>query len=222
YATTAILAALQARERTGRGQLIDVPLYDSQVAWLANQNMNFLVGGAVPARMGTAHPNLVPYQAFPTSDGNLILAVGNDRQFMACAECVGESELARDDKFATNDARIENRDALVDILRKCLQRQTTAHWLEVFAEAGIPAGPINDIGEVLTNDYATERQLVRFLENAAGDSVPTVSNPVLFADTPVEYASAPPLLGEHTDEVLREWLGYSADKLAELRKDSAI
>jgi crotonobetainyl-CoA:carnitine CoA-transferase CaiB-like acyl-CoA transferase len=222
YATTAILAALQARERTGRGQLIDVPLYDSQVAWLANQNMNFLVGGAVPARMGTAHPNLVPYQAFPTSDGNLILAVGNDRQFMACAECVGESELARNDKFATNDARIENRDALVDILRKCLQRHTTAHWLEVFAEAGIPAGPINDIGEVLTNDYATERQLVRFLENAAGDSVPTVSNPVLFADTPVEYASAPPLLGEHTDEVLREWLGYSADKLAELRKDSAI
>lgn len=222
YAATAILAALQAREKTGRGQLIDVPLYDSQVAWLANQNMNFLVGGAVPRRMGTAHPNLVPYQAFPTSDGSLILAVGNDRQFAACAECVGQGELARNDKFATNDARIENRATLIDILRKCLQRQTTAYWLEIFAESGIPAGPINDIGEVLTNDYATERQLVRFLENGAGDSVPTVSNPVSFADTPVEYASAPPLLGEHTDEVLREWLGYSADKLAKLREDSAI
>ena len=222
YATTAILAALQARERTGRGQLIDVPLYDSQVAWLANQNMNFLVGGAVPQRMGTAHPNLVPYQAFQTSDGNLILAVGNDRQFAACAECVGQAELARNDKFATNDARIENRAALIDILRKCLLRHTTAHWLEVFAEAGIPAGPINDVGEVLTNEYAAERKLVRYLENAAGDSVPTVSNPVSFADTPVDYASAPPLLGEHTDEVLLEWLGYSPDKLAELRKDSAI
>jgi crotonobetainyl-CoA:carnitine CoA-transferase CaiB-like acyl-CoA transferase len=222
YATTAILAALQARARTGRGQLIDVPLYDSQVAWLANQNMNFLVGGAVPGRMGTAHPNLVPYQAFPTSDGNLMLAVGNDRQFVACAKCVGEVELASNDKFATNDARIENRAALIDILSKSLQRNTTAYWLEVFAEASIPAGPINDIGEVLTNDYATERQLVRFFENAAGDSVPTVSNPVSFEDTPVEYASAPPLLGEHTDEVLREWLGYPPDKLAELRKDSAI
>jgi formyl-CoA transferase len=222
YATTAILAALHARERTGRGQLIDVPLYDSQVAWLANQNMNFLVGGAVPGRMGTAHPNLVPYQAFPTSDGNLILAVGNDRQFAACAECVGLGELARNDKFATNDARIKNRSALIDILRERLQRHTTAHWLALFAEAAIPAGPINDVGEVLTNDYATERQLVRYLENAAGDSVPTVANPVSFADTPVEYVSAPPLLGEHTDEVLRDWLGYSADKLAELRKDFAI
>lgn len=222
YATTAILAALHAREQTGRGQHIDVPLYDSQIAWLANQSMNFLVGGAIPGRMGTAHPNLVPYQAFATSDGNLMLAVGNDRQFATCAECLGRAELAKDDKFATNKARIGNRLELIDIFRDCLQQHTTAHWLDVFAQAGIPAGPINDVGEVLTNEYARERQLVRHLENAAGDSVPTVSNPVSFAGTPVTYVSAPPLLGEHTDEVLSEWLGYSADKLAELRKDSAI
>ena len=222
YAATAILAALHAREQTGRGQHIDVPLYDSQVAWLANQSMNFLVGGAVPNRMGTAHPNLVPYQAFPTSDGNLMLAVGNDRQFTACAECLGHGELAEDHKFATNKARISNRAELIGICRNSLQQHTTAHWLGVFAQAGIPAGPINDVGEVLTNEYAHERQLVRHLENAVGNSVPTVSNPVSFADTPVTYAAAPPVLGEHTDEVLSEWLGYSADKLAELRKNSAI
>ena len=222
YATTAILAALHAREQTGRGQHIDVPLYDSQVAWLANQSMNFLVGGTVPGRMGTAHPNLVPYQAFPTRDGNLMLAVGNDRQFAACAACLGKSELAQEDRFATNKARIRNRGELIVIFRKCLQQHTTAHWLDVFAQAGIPSGPINDIGEVLTNEYAHERQLVRHLENAAGDSVPTVANPVSFAATPVSYVSAPPLLGEHTDEVLSEWLGYSADRLAEMRKDSAI
>ena len=222
YATTAILAALHAREETGHGQRIDVPLYDSQIAWLANQSMNFLVGGTVPGRLGTAHPNLVPYQGFPTSDGNLMLAVGNDRQFAACAKCLGRGEMARDDRFATNKARIRNRGALVDIFRDCLQQHTTAHWLDMFAQAGIPAGPINDVGEVLTNEYAGERQLVRYLENGAGNSVPTVSNPVSFADTPVTYGSAPPLLGEHTDEVLIEWLGYSADRLAELRKDSAI
>ena len=222
YATTAILAALHAREKTGRGQHIDVPLYDSQVAWLANQSMNFLVSGAVPNRMGTAHPNLVPYQAFPTSDGNLMLAVGNDRQFAACVECLGRGELAQDDRYATNKARISNRVPLIDIFRNCLQQHTTGHWLGVFAQAGIPAGPINDVGEVLTNEYARERQLVRHLENTAGDSVPTISNPVSFADTPVTYVAAPPRLGEHTDEVLSEWLGYSEHKLAELRKDSAI
>jgi len=130
--------------------------------------------------------------------------------------------LADDDKFATNKARISNRLELIEIFCNHLRQQTTVHWLSVFAKAGIPAGPINDVGEVLTNDYARERQLVRHLENAAGDSVPTVSNPVSFTGTPVTYESAPPLLGEHTDEVLSEWLGYSADKLAELRKDSAI
>jgi crotonobetainyl-CoA:carnitine CoA-transferase CaiB-like acyl-CoA transferase len=135
---------------------------------------------------------------------------------------LGHGELAEDDKFATNKARISNRAELTGIFRNCLQQHTTAHWLGVFAQAGIPAGPINDVGEVLTNEYAHERQLVRHLKNAVGNSVPTVSNPVSFADTPVTYAAAPPVLGEHTDEVLSEWLGYSADKLAELRKNSAI
>ena len=222
YASTAVLAALHARQTTGEGQYIDVPLYDSQVAWLANQNMNFLVGGKAPARMGTAHPNLVPYQAFSTADGNLMLAVGNDRQFADCAECIGEPELARDPRFARNSDRVANRDALVVLLQNALATKPTGHWLEQLEQRSVPAGPINDIGEVLGNEYARERQLVRHVENSAGESVPTVANPVNFSATPVQYSKAPPRLGEHTDEVLREWLGYSDQSIAELRKSSVI
>ena len=222
YATTAVLAALTARATTGRGQRIDVPLYDSQVAWLANQNMNYLVGGEVPRRMGTAHPNLVPYQAFATSDGNLMLAVGNNRQFRKCMEIMGKPDLGADALYANNAERIENRTELIALLQEELRTNTTAFWLEAFAAGDVPAGPINDIGEVLSNAHARERELVRHMRNGAGDTVPTVSNPVAFEETPVHYERAPPLLGEHTDEVLREWLGYSANRIAALRNDAAI
>ena len=222
YATTAVLAALTARATTGRGQRIDVPLYDSQVAWLANQNLNYLVGGEVPRRMGTAHPNLVPYQAFATSDGNLMLAVGNNRQFRNCMEIIGKPDLGADALYANNAARIENRTELIALLQEVLRTNTTAFWLEAFAAGDVPAGPINDIGEVLSNAHARERELVRHMRNGAGATVPTVSNPVAFEETPVHYERAPPLLGEHTDEVLREWLGYSANRIAALRNDAAI
>ncbi len=222
YATTAVLAALNARERTGQGQWIDVPLFDSQVAWLANQNLNYLVGGSVPQRMGTAHPNLVPYQAFATRDGSLMLAVGNDRQFTDCMKCLDLHALAADEKFARNAARLANREELVAQMQDRLGSNTTGHWLAVFSAVGIPAGPINDIGEVLDSDHARERQLVRYLENAAGDDVPIVANPVALENTPVRYERAPPMLGEHTEEVLREWLGYSADQISELQDNSVI
>jgi crotonobetainyl-CoA:carnitine CoA-transferase CaiB-like acyl-CoA transferase len=222
YAASAVLAALHARERTGHGQRIDVPLYDSQVAWLANQNMNFLVGGNVPRRMGTAHPNLVPYQAFATSDGHIMIAVGNDRQFARCMEALGRAELAGDADYASNAARIARRNELISLMAAIVRRRSTADWLETLAAHGVPAGPINDVGEVLSNAYAVEKQLVRKLENAAGDAVPSVANPVAFAATPVAYERAPPLLGEHTDEVLREWLGYSDERIAALRQESAI
>ncbi len=222
YAATAILAALQARETSGEGQHIDVPLYDSQVAWLANQSMNFLVGDTVPGRMGTAHPNLVPYQAFRTRDGALMLAVGNDRQFAECMGCLGFAELADDADFSTNAARIENRGVLVEKIQARLRTDTTSSWLSRLGERGVPAGPINDLREVLTNAHAQERNLVHYLTNGAGDAVPTVSNPVSFAATPVSYRLAPPLLGEHTEEVLRDWLGYSATMIDTLREDAAI
>ncbi len=222
YAANAILAALHARERSGKGQRIDVPLYDSQVAWLANQNLNFLLGGVAPGRMGTAHPNLVPYQAFETRDGNLMLAVGNNRQFAECMACIGRPELADDERFAANAARIENRDELVAIIGERLRQETTAHWLEQLSHHRVPAGPINDIAEVLGNDFARERRLVRSIRNGAGDDVPLVSNPVDFGATPAVYERAPPLLGEHTGEVLREWLGYSDEAIEALRNEAAI
>ena len=222
YAVSAILAALHVRHATGRGQHIDVPLYDSQVAWLANQAMNFLVGHEVPVRLGTAHPNLVPYQAFASSDGNLMLAVGNDPQFRRCMECIGCAELGTDERFATNDARIANRAELVAIIADRLKREPTAHWLGEFGHHGIPSGPINDIGQVLSDEFASERGLVRRAPNAAGDTVPLVANPVRFSETPVTRDRAPPLLGEHTDEVLGEWLGYSAEQIGALRKSAAI
>jgi crotonobetainyl-CoA:carnitine CoA-transferase CaiB-like acyl-CoA transferase len=222
YAASAILAALVARERSGRGQRIDVPLYDSQVAWLANQAMNYLVGGEVPGRLGTAHPNLVPYQAFATRDGDLMLAVGNDRQFRACMECVGLEALGRDERFASNDARVKNRQELIGILGTRLEQESTEYWFDAFSRYDVPAGPINDIGEVLSGSFAQERGLVRSVENASGDAVPLVRNPVAFEKTPVAYDRAPPLLGEHTGEVLAEWLGYSPQQIDALRREAAI
>jgi len=222
YASTAVLAALNAREQTGLGQAIDIPLYDSQVAWLANQAMNYLVSGKVPGRLGTAHPNLVPYQAFSTADGNLMLAVGNDRQFADCVACLGLPELAREPRFARNSDRVEHREDLIERMQGTLLRQGTAEWLRAFKAKGIPAGPINDIGEVLGNAHARERELVRTIDNSNDEPVPTVANPVDFSATPVRYERAPPLLGEHTDEVLREWLSYPDELIAELRGSEAI
>ena len=222
YATSAVLAALLARGESGKGQHIDVPLYDSQVAWLANQNMNFLIGGEVPKRMGTAHPNVVPYQTFATADGNFVLAVGNDRQFRAACEVLGRTDLAGDERFRSAAARVSNREELVPILQSLLLDRTTKEWLPLFAAAAVPAGPVNDIAEVLGNAHANERELVRSMVNGAGTSIPTVSNPVAFAETPVEYKKAPPLLGEHTEEVLKEWLGYSQTRIADLRRNSII
>jgi crotonobetainyl-CoA:carnitine CoA-transferase CaiB-like acyl-CoA transferase len=222
YASAAILAALNARENSGQGQHIDIPLYDSQVAWLANQNMNFLVGGKSPGRMGTAHPNLVPYQAFQTLDSDLMLAVGNDRQFSACCKALGLNTLAEDPRFNTMARRIDSRDALIPLLSSTFLLRTTGDWLERLLSEGVPAGAINDIGEVLTNDYAREKGLVREIRNGHDVPVPLVSNPVQFSATPVSYERAPPLLGEHTDEVLRERLGYSDAEIASLRKDEVI
>jgi crotonobetainyl-CoA:carnitine CoA-transferase CaiB-like acyl-CoA transferase len=222
YASTAILAALNARRSTGAGQHIDVPLYDSQVAWLANQNMNFLLGGKAPGRMGTAHPNLVPYQSFQTSDGDLMLAVGNDRQFQTVCAVADLPELATDDRYSTMKNRIANRSTLIPVLAARFLQKTSLEWLELLRSGGVPVGPINDIAEVLSNEHAAERHLVRHIANGDGDDVPTVSNPVSFSDTPVQYEYAPPLLGEHTDEVLREWLSYSDAQINSLRKSHAI
>jgi crotonobetainyl-CoA:carnitine CoA-transferase CaiB-like acyl-CoA transferase len=222
YAATAILAALNERAHTGLGQTIEVPLLDSQVAWLANQNMNFIIGGDVPGRMGTAHPNIVPYQAFPTADGHIMIAVGNDRQFAACMRCCGLPELADDPRFLGNQDRLENREALVDLMSRALARRDSADWLRELADAGVPCSPINDIGEIFSGSYARERELVRHIAHPYNSGLPTVANPVQFSASPVEYQLAPPLLGEHTSAVLIDWLGYSDAVIDQLKRAGTI
>ena len=222
YATTAILAALVARDRSGVGQHIDVPLYDSQVAWLANQNMNWLVGHENPGRLGTAHPNLVPYQAFATADGFLMLAVGNERQFRSTVVAMGLETLADDERFSRNAARVENRDALIGMLQNTMREKSTADWLEVFAGVGVPAGPINSVEDVFSEPYAAERALVQPVQHAVAGEVPTVANPVRFSSTPVGYRRAPPTLGEHTTDVLAEELGMNSDDIRKLAAAGAI
>ena len=222
YAVTAILAALVARGKNGQGQHIDVPLFDSQVAWLANQGMNYLVGGSVPRRYGTAHPSIVPYQSFETADDELMLAVGNDAQFERCVEVMGLASLAQDPRFESNAGRVENREQLIALMGRRLQDESAAFWLEQFRSHGVPAGPINDLAAVFSDSQVEEHQLVRFLDHPSGGQVPTIANPVSFSETRVEYRSAPPLLGQHTGEVLSKELAYSAEKIAALQAAGAI
>jgi len=222
YAVTAILAAMAARSRDGIGQHIDLALYDSQVAWLANQNMNHLIGSVVPTRHGNAHPNIVPYQDFETADGYLMLAVGNDRQFADCVRVLGCAALADDARFRTNSARVAHREELIALLAEKFLASSTAHWLATLSGSNIPAGPINNIAEVFAEPYAEERQLVRNLQHAEAGEIPTVANPVRFSATPVQYVFAPPSLGQHTNEILRHELGYTQDEVEALANAGAV
>jgi crotonobetainyl-CoA:carnitine CoA-transferase CaiB-like acyl-CoA transferase len=222
YATTAILAAIHSRNIDGNGQHIDIPLYDCQVAWLANQNMNYLIGGIVPERQGTAHPNIVPYQVFATANGHLMLAVGNEPQYKACVEALGCPMLATDPRYVSNAVRVENRESLVVALARRFLVHDTDHWLELLTASGVPVGPINNIRDIFSEPYANERELVRQLEHPLAGEVATVANPVRFSGTPVEYRHAPPLLGQHTAEILSNELNYSQEEIAALSRDGAI
>jgi crotonobetainyl-CoA:carnitine CoA-transferase CaiB-like acyl-CoA transferase len=222
YATTAVLAALAGRQQSGRGQHIDVPLFDSQVAWLANQNMNYLLTGSPPVRMGSAHPNIVPYQAFQTTDGYVMLAVGNDRQFADCCAALDCRDLATDPRYSSNAARVEHRGELIALLADRISGKSSEYWLRKFSSLNIPAGPINDLAEVFADPVVEERQIIKNLKHAIVGQVPTVANPVQFSATPVEYKLAPPVLGQHTAEVLKELLGYSDEDIANLYDSGAI
>lgn len=209
-ATIAILAALEQRHRSGRGQRIDIALFDVAVASLANQALNFLVGGTAPRRLGNAHPNIVPYQAFETADGHLILAVGNDAQFARFCRLADLASLAADPRYATNRERVAHRDTLVPLIAAALKRQTTADWLAMLDTAGIPAGPINTIAQAFAEPQALARGLAMNLSHPLGGTASGVRSPLRLADSPMDGATAPPLLGQHTDEVLETRLGLSA------------
>jgi crotonobetainyl-CoA:carnitine CoA-transferase CaiB-like acyl-CoA transferase len=217
YATVAVLAALTFREQSGEGQHIDLSLLDAQVAMLANQNMNYLVSGAAPQRLGNAHPNIVPYQTFATADGHLILAVGNDAQFRRFCELGGCPQLADDARFASNRARVAHRAALIPLLEPILRRRATREWVEALEAAGVPCGPINRLDQVFADPQVRHRGLRLDLPHPAAGSVPLVANPIRLSASPIECAAAPPLLGQHTNEILREWLGLSEAELARLR-----
>ncbi len=222
YATIALLAALAERERSGRGQYIDLALLDTQVAWLANQGMNYLVTGEPPGRLGNAHPNIVPYQTFATADGYVIVAVGNEAQFARLMALAGRPELAEDERFDSNDARVRNRDALIGILEPIFLTRSNQAWLEALEANEIACGPINTIDKVFADPQVEARGMRIDLAHPLAGTVPGIANPIKFSDTPIAYRHAPPLLGQHSEEVLREVLRLDDDAIATLRRDGVI
>jgi len=222
YATIAVQAALAERERSGRGQHVDLALLDVQIACLANQASNYLAGGVVPRRMGNAHPNIVPYQDFPTADGDMILAIGNDSQFAKFCTVAGHPEWSADARYATNPARVANRAALIPLLRQATVARTTHAWVEALEAAGVPCGPINRIDEVFADPHVRARGVRVTMEHGRAGTVDLVGNPIRMSATPVAYRRAPPALGEHTDEVLADWLGLSRDAAAALRASGVV
>jgi len=222
YGVSSVLAALFERQQSGRGQYIDLALLDSQVAWLANQNMNYLVGGQPPKRRGTAHPNIVPYQAFATADGYLMLAVGNDGQFERFCAAAGRPDLASDERYATNESRVAHRSELVPRVQELVRTKRTSEWLETLRQANVPCGPINDLAQVFAEPQVRHRRMRIDLPHPTAGTVPGVRNPALFSRTPLDYRRAPPELGADTEAVLAEKLGLGADEVAELRGIGAI
>ena len=208
YATIGVQAALMHRETSGEGQHIDMALLDTQVAMIANLNMNYLISGKVPGRMGNAHANIVPYQAFPSADGHVILAVGNDNQFRKFCQIAGRAELASDPRFATNADRVRNRDVLVPIITDVIRTRKTKEWTDALDAAQVPCGPINTLDQVFSDPQVVHRGMRIDLPHPLSGTVPQVRNPIVFSGTPLEYHDAPPLLGEHTASVLKERLAY--------------
>lgn len=222
YASTSILAALQARDRTGRGQHIDLALLDVGVACLANQAMNYLYSGQVPQRMGNSHPNTVPYQDFPTADGHMILAVGNDGQFTRFCHAVGAPERAADTRFMTNTARLANRVELVEWIRSITVGRSTAEWIALLEQHAVPCGPINTVKDVFADPQVQARGMRIAMEHPSAGEVPLVASPMRLSDTPVQYRTAPPQLGQHTQEVLQQQLGLSAQAIAALQEQGVL
>ncbi len=203
-AIIAILAALQARTLTGEGQHLDIALFDSQLGWLANVASNYLISGKLPKRRGNAHANIVPYQSFQASDGWFAIAVGNDRQFVRLCDLLGKPELAADEKFATNSARVQNREEIIALLADIFKTASVSEWLRELDEAEIPCGPINNFEQVFSMPQVEERRMLIKMNHPTIGELPLVGSPLKMSATPVEYRLPPPLMGEHTEEILRE------------------
>jgi len=222
YASVAICAALAHRERSGTGQHLDLALLDSQIALLAYQNTNYFATGVPPKRIGNLHPNIVPYQPFRASDGDVILACGNDNLYRKFCEAAGCSELARDPRFATNGKRVENRVELTRLLADIFRKRTKRQWLELLEAAGVPNGPVNDVAQVFEEPQVKAREVRIDLEHPVAGRLPSVASPMRFSGSPLEYDLAPPTLGQHTEEVLTRLLGKSEADVARLRAAGVV
>jgi crotonobetainyl-CoA:carnitine CoA-transferase CaiB-like acyl-CoA transferase len=222
YASIAICAALAHRAESGVGQHLDLALLDSQIALLAYQNTNYFATGKPPARIGNLHPNIVPYQPFRTRDGSVILACGNDNLYRKFCEAAGCPELAGDPRFATNGKRVENRAEMTRLLAEVFARRTTREWVELLERAGVPNGPINDIAQVFEEPQVRARGIRIELEHPVAGALPVVASPMRFSATPVEHRRAPPVVGQHTEEVLRGLLRLADEDIQRLRADGVI
>ncbi len=222
YSTIAILAALQHRNNTGEGQYIDMCLSDSAVALMANMNMNYLTSGVPPKRYGNAHPNLLPYQVFDTADDPIIIAIGNDGQFRRWCELAGAPELADDERFATNPSRIRNREALIERVIALMKEHPRAWWVEHLEKLGVPYGVVNNFAQVFEDPHIQARGMQFAMDHPAAGTVPMVRSPVNLKGSPPVYRRPPPMLGEHSESVLRDILGKSEEEIAALREAGVV
>jgi crotonobetainyl-CoA:carnitine CoA-transferase CaiB-like acyl-CoA transferase len=222
YGCIGILAALRHKERTGQGQQVDIGMLDTHVAWLANQGMNFLATGENPPRLGNQHPNIVPYQVFKTADGHIVLSIGNDPTFGKFCKNFGCEGLLEDPRFATNAARVQNRQLVTDTLAVSMQAQTTSWWIEKLESLQIGCGPINTLSQVFADPQVVARHNLVEMQHASGAKMTVIANPVRLSETPADYRLAPPVLGQHTDEVLGGWLGLDEAALAPFRAQKII
>lgn len=221
YTAIGILAAVQERNYSGEGQEIDISLFDSQVSALVNVASNFLNSGIIPTRLGNQHPNIVPYQVFPTMDQDMVVAVGNDKQFEKFAAALGLPELARDEKFRMNKNRVENRELLITIITQKMKTKPARHWRELLHEAGIPNGPINDMLSLFEDPQVMAREMVVEMAHPTAKKIKMVGSPLKLSRTPVEMRRHPPLYGEHTEDILMR-LGYTQEEIEEMRLNQQI
>ena len=224
YASNAILAALRHRDKTGEGQMIDVALLDTQIAWLVNEATNYFLSGEIPLRRGNAHPNIVPYQVFPTLDGYFILAVGNDRQFAKFCDFAGKAELASDSRFITNEQRLHNREDLANEIRELTVTKTSGEWIDSLSALGVPSGAVSNLEQTFKDPHVLHRGMRISMPHAlaGSSSVDLLGNPLKLSKTPVTYRKAPPVMGADTDEVLEELLGLDDAGRQALRDDELI